>query len=449
MLKHVLLLSFVSILAYGYVYKTYYGKYEIVIDKFGTWVYPSNNSLISTLDYVVREFPRFYYTLSIVLPEFDLENTYYSNTNDVYILIMFAAGVIFLVSVYVVCFLKICLGKCGGIYYMRNGYKPYFAFALRYSMLLLSFSVVGILIYGYFANTDLHLSLTTLRDLFKDYSEELIEQVDQVIENIPSSIDNATAIKEDMRIQRAIIDYATNSASSYISGFETLRYLIAIFNSITATIGCAIGITAGSITGRVPLYIMIGMFAFSFAFFALSSAVHFAGAKSIVEFCDAIQPYLETDNDEYIPGSLQYFIRCFASPYLNSFHDEFIAQELATFNSQINGCTVDGVTPNYADIEMFSDSACTDINMTQAKKTAIGLRAVVSRDTCAWTKEKYRDTYFLLCIYSRTNLEMTMLTQFAGGLAIGILTVLGVIGIKVFLNAQKSHQKMMLSLFGG
>lgn len=288
----------------------------------------------------------------------------------------------------------------------------------------------------------------------------------------------------------------TTVMKKFFNKIESIRMMLILFNLILSTIACAVGIAAGSVMRGWVMIVMVSMNTVSSVFFFFSTGCHFAGSKILYEYCNEINFYLSDAHfSEQIPMRLQYFIPCVNSPVFNYINDYFAQNTIEKINKlqdtiNENCCNKiladenpDGdtgedpggdtgedpggnpgtrkklddqsilqfcqsppfwfnITDEYYQDELSGDSKCLGENkqcgaelqnlLKEAVVWANSLIALDNQRQCLYSKNRMKQEDFLMCAYTKDNLDMLMMSQAVGCILVVIITCIGLPAIKKF-----------------
>lgn len=436
--------------------------FDVMVDRHGRWRIPTNGGVTQTVNKFINAFPRFDSQFNVVDPQFDMDNEYYNESTITYILLFGFIGVAFMVIICIFLLARYCCNCCGGKNVRRKGYKESSINFYRYAIIILSFVLEALLIYGYFANTDLHNSLSVLTDSFVNTSKQLMQQFDVV--KLPDSIPglenvNMSLLEEDLSFS---VRYASGQADimkNFLDTFEAYRMGIIIANLIAATLGCSLGIAAGSVRKGTPVLIMVILFAVADCLFFFSFGIHFSGSKIIYDFCTDVDPYLDPGNDEFLPLRLQFFVPCVSSPifpFINDYFNYYGLDATQKFIDHAKSNNYTEIVEKYVQWFNISDSSVSeavntkkdDSSLASLYETALNKTSIMTiidqSMTCRWSKNELRLDSFLLCTYAKDNIDMIMMTQGLGCIVLIVLTLLGIPAIKRFKYAGNANLEGVL-----
>lgn len=441
---------------------------EIYTDTHGDeWRVPTNGSFTKFTEFLINEIPRLNGKFSIISNNFDLDNSDYNTSSVLFIVLLGAVGLLFLVIVAIFFICRYACGCCGGKKLPRYGYTQTAINSVRISLLVFSFIFEGILMYGYFVNADLHKSLNKLVDYFVQIGTEIDTDMSIIISNV-SAINYPTGTSYnylfDQHHEQFIkdLEFSTQYAVSqttimkkFLNKIETLRMTLILFNLILSTVACAVGIAAGSVMRGWVMIIMVGMNTVSTVFFFFSTGCHFAASKILYEYCDEINYYLTDSHfSEQIPMRLQFFIPCVNSPIFNYINDYFAQnaiEKLNKFRDSVNAqfCdlgknseTVFCQSPPFwfnATDKFYLDEVTNNPNLRnlsgiyeECSKWSNSLVVLDRQRQCIFSKNQMRQENFLMCTYTKDNLDMIMISQAIGCILVVIITCIGLPAIKKF-----------------
>ena len=478
---------------------------EIYTDSHGDeWRIPTNGSITKFTEFLINEVPRLNGKFKVIGNNFDLDNHDYNTSSVLFIVLLGAVGLLFFVIVLIFFLCRYACGCCGGKKLPRYGYTQTAINSVRISLLVFSFIFEGILMYGYFVNTDLHKSINKLLDYFEQIGTEIDYDMDIILKNI-SSIQNTShnyifdqykdQFYRDLQFSTRYAVSQTTVMKKFFNKFESIRMMLILFNLILSTVACAVGIAAGSVMRGWVMIVMVVMNTVSTVFFFFSTGCHFAGSKILYEYCDEINYYLSDAHfSEHIPMRLQFFIPCVNSPVFNYINDYFAQNAIIKINdlqSEINSniCSdidkdepVVDTNPPEADPstpgadpstpagdesgavilsendenelkKQFCHSPPFWFNVTDeyyssyegiknndkylklledARVWATSLVSLDNQRQCKYSKDKMRQENFLMCAYTKDNLDMLMISQAVGCILVVIITCIGLPAIKKF-----------------
>jgi hypothetical protein len=332
------------------------------------------------------------------------------------------------------------------------------------AMALFSFLLEGCLIYGYFANTDLDISLWTLVERFVNASNKSHEDIQALIQALPDKIgnpvydENPALFKTDLDFSSRWANDQTRVMESILNRFEGQRMALILLDLILATVGCAIGIASGSISKAWPVWLMVGVNCVATAIIFFSAGAHFAGSKMVFEFCDEIAYYLEDGNTDPIPMRLQYFVpsvRAPVFPYITNYFAvtavEAVEQLIKKWKESNTWSIVKHVQPVSFNVSepFYAEQVGATTNETvrgelqglleNAAPFSRFLKAIDVNDQSTHTRSILRDEKFLTCSYLKDNMDMLAAAQVVGAVLLAIVTALGVPAIKQFAYAGKAR----------
>jgi len=454
--------SFIVLVFVITAYKTKFDPLDIMVDRHGRWRIPTQGTFTQYANKFIKSFPRWDSQFNNISTVFDMDNSQYISSTVVYILFFGGIGCLFLVFVGLFLIGRYCCDCCGGKNVPRKGYKESSINFYRYGIIIFSFFLEGLLVFGYFANTDLHNSLDALTTSFTNTSDLLTKQFNSLRSSIPENIAgltlNMTILMEDLEFSARYASGQSDIMKRFLDGFETTRMVIILANLIGATLGCSLGIAAGSVRKGTPVIIMVSLFAISGALFFFSFGTHFAGSKMISEFCTDIDPYIITGNDDFLPMRLQFFVPCVSSPVYPFIKDHLAYEALIAVDdmkSEATSASCSAITTNPPTWYNVTDSyyktavtSCSNSDLTLAYTIALNkstpMIVLDQSITCRWSKNELRLDSFLLCTYAKDNLDMIMMTQGIGAVLLVLLTILGIPAIKRFKYAGNANLEGVL-----
>ena len=468
------LLLFAGVVAVGFL-ATYarFGRAQlnaVYTDRRGkTWRVPTEGLVTKATNFVIESVPRLSKSFSIVSPDFDLESDEYVYSSVMYIVLVGAVGLLFLLCIILFFLIRYACGCCGGRKLPRRGYSQSEVTCTRMTLVIFSFLFEGVVIYGYFANTDLHSSLTTLVDVFTDVGTTLRTQMGKLIESLPKDSTGNTVYDKYQEDFKKDMEFSTRFASGQgefmkdvMGRFEGLRMAMILTSLTLATIGCAIGIAAGSVNKGIPVIIMIILNTVAGTIIFFSAGAHFAGSKIVYEYCDEMDYYLELGNAEVIPTRLQFFMPCIASPVFPFIQDYYAINSILLiddFTAKMKGTNVwndektklqyspahwFNVTDEFypIQIEKLDDEAKKTEAQTAYDKAVNFTNLLLILDEnaqCAYSKSEMRAEHFLMCKYMKDNLDMLTMSQAVGGVLLLIITFSGIPAIREFEWAGRAN----------
>lgn len=479
-MKSLALLSFLSLSSLGFVLFFVLREQGIIgavyTDRHGTWRIPTNGWITNLTNKAIQTIPRVSSSkFSFVSPQFDLDNSEYIDSTVMYILLTGAVGVLFLLIVIIVFVAKYACKCCGGTRIPRAGYKQSSINVLRVFIIIFSFLLEGVLIYGYFANTDLHTSLSNLVTSFGEIYDQLTNLFNVIIDEVKKyegdSVFQVTkeSFLVDLNFSVKFAGRQVKQLASAYSTFESLRMALIIINLIAATIACSVGIAAGSVSKGTPVIVMIIMLSVSGALFFFSFGAHFSGSKMIFEFCQDVSSILDNPNDhDIMPLRLQFFVPCISSPLYPFIGDIFTMKAQNATNFFIDNLKDDPAYKASKEIQEtlpywfnisakyyrdFINNNVTDESsriklgtiLTNSINEIKPMSILAETQTCDWSKEQLRLERFQLCVYAKDNCDMLMVTQLCSAVLVVIITCLGFPAIKKFQWAGNANYRGVLN----
>ncbi|OHT14946.1 hypothetical protein TRFO_14592 [Tritrichomonas foetus] len=438
---------------------------EVYVDVHGdSWRVPTDGFITQITNKAINAIPRFNYKFQTITPLFDLDNTDYVQSTLLYIVLCGGFGLLFFVIVMLFFIFRYICGCCGGKALPRRGYSQTMINSVRISLIVFSFIFEGILMYGYFANSDLHGSLTKVVGHFSDIGDEIEKDMVLIIEKITEAPDtynhllnnNKKQMIEDLNFSTRYAVEQTKIMHRFVRKFENLRMALILLNLVLSTVGCAVGIAAGSVMRGCVMIIMVIMNTISTVFFFFSTGAHFAGAKIVYEYCDEISYYIsDVHFNERIPMRLQYFIPCVNSPLFSYLNDYFAQTAVTDINALMElyktaDVYADNSTMLYCSPPMWfnvTDAFYNDLfnriadtskkfevlhKYETAKSTSTDLSTLDRERLCTFSKQKMKDESFLMCKYTKDNLDMITMSQAIGCLLVIIIICIGLPAIKKF-----------------
>lgn len=383
---------------WAYIYRDSAGK---------EWEYTGKNVMHTATEFIVNLVPRGTYSLKLVEPNVDFDNSDYLESNG--LIIVFCVCLAFVYAIYVVLYsvMKYRFDLCGGSSYDRRGYTEFQINVVRGTIVFESLVLAVFLIYGFFVNTDMDSVLKTLVGRFEEYAADINHDFQIIIDNLPNntaykSQSGASALYDrdmfasDMQVSLDQSSASFSSISSMVKTFETWRMLLIIVNLTCATVSCAIGIAAGSIRRTEPIVAMSVLSVLSCFFLFISTGLHFAGTKVMLEYCEASSEYTQPSYPHIIPQQFQIFVPCVNSPLY-----EFLVNY--SFISALNQSDASFGT---------NGSSCTFCDSDNESNITSFARAIEQNRKCTKTKEYLTQEDFLLCTFTVESLEILTLSQF-------------------------------------
>jgi hypothetical protein len=455
-----------TVLGYAaiYVYRGLGSVNAVYVDRWGDrWRIPTNGWATKITNKCIEMIPRFSTDFAMVDPDFDLESQYYLKSSGLYILFCGLVGLLFLVIVGIFFLCRYCFGCCGGKSLPRRGYARDDITCARLAIVILSFLLEGVLIFGYFANSDLDISLGKLVKVFQGIGQKLSGDIHYIIDRFPVNLTGNSLFdtfkedfKADLRFSATYALAQTSVMKDMTDGFEGGRMALVILTLIVATFGCSVGIAAGSLNRGWPVMIMVGLNTVAVVMIFFSTGFHFTGSKIMYEYCDGINYYL-TNDDEVIPQRLQFFVPCVASPVFPYIQDYFVIQSVLAVNEfntmLLNTSLLQDISNDYRYspaqwfnvTNSFYQKVINEISESEkAKRDELqeyynGLKDFVTvlllvddSAHCRWSKNEMRAENFLFCVYLKDNLDMMTCTQAVGAVILVIITLIGIPAIRKF-----------------
>jgi hypothetical protein len=451
-------------IGYGaiYIYRGSAGLNAVYVDRWGErWRVPSNGWVTRITNQCIEMIPRFSTDFEMVDPDFDLEDQYYLTCSGLYVVFCGLIGILFLVGVAIFFIARYVCGCCGGKRLPRRGYSRDDVSCTRLLIVVLSFLLEGVLLYGYFANSDFDISLGKLVKTFQGVGAKLDSDVHRIMDALPK---NNTGNEIYDRFQYDFnldLDFSgryaveqTNVMKSMTDGFESGRMALIILTLIIATFGCSVGIAAGSLNRGWPVMVMVGLNTLAIGMIFFSAGFHFTGSKIVYEYCDAIDWYLEYP-DEVIPQRLQYFVPCVASPVFPYIQDYFVIHSVLyaeQFHNRLMQTSLYQDTSNdyrYSPAQWFNitdpfyeeriaeitpEADQQEIESMYRNITSFVNILLLIDDSqhCKFTKNEMKEEHFLFCVYLKDNLDMLTLTQCAGAILLVLIVLTGIPAIRKF-----------------
>lgn len=436
--------------------------FDVMKDRHGEWRIPTNGAATQATTWIINKLPRLDISFTPLDITFDMDNEAYLQSSVMYIVIPGVIGLIFMIAIVAIMISRYFCNCCGGKNVRRKGYRESNINFYRYAIIVVSFGLEAVLIYGYFANADLHKGLSTLAASFNESSTKLKIQFEKVKLEPNINYSKTEAIKtnelqDDLDFSLRYAQGQTDITNGYYKSFEAWRMVVIILNLILSTVGCSLGIAAGSVRKGTPVVIMVILFAVSDCLFFFSFGIHLSGSKLLLDYCTEIAEYIAPSNDQFLPMRLQFFVPCVSSPVFPFIEDHFLYKSLTGVDEFIKQCKDSNCNneSNYTYIQWYNftelDTKLVYEGVDEGKKENLAklftntssytAAAVVIEDsvTCRFTKDEIYQDQFLLCVYTKDNLYMMMITQFAGCILLIILTILGIPAIKRFKYAGNAN----------
>jgi hypothetical protein len=261
--------------------------------------------------------------------------------------------------------------------------------------------------------------------------------------------------KKDMAFSVRYTKSQSESMKRIVAGAESTREGLFLLSLILATIGCSIGVAAGTLSKGVPVLVMIIVTTLATTIIFFSAGAHFAGSKMVYEFCDEIELYLSPNNEDPLPKRLQFFTPCLDSPVFPYIQDYYVVSAVEATNvinelfKQSNVWadpnSMLSVSPAYwfnvsseyykTQIQLTTDETLRDsLNANYANATAsVSLyQSLAQHRKCAYSKNEMREEKFLFCTYTRNNLDMSTVSQIVGAILLIIIVLTGIPAIRKF-----------------
>ena len=435
--------------------------FDVMIDRHGRWRIPTDGTVTQIANAIIKAFPRFDSSFSVLEDsQFDMDNSSYVQSTIMYVVLFGVIGAVIAVIILIIMVGRYCCNCCGGKGVRRKGYPENQINFFRYSIIIISFILEAILIYGYFANTDLHSSLSVLADSFENISNQILSQMNQIYipsESFPGIPETVTMdmFQEDFKFSVRYAAGQADAMNNFIDKFELARMIFIILNLVISTVGCALGIAAGSVRKGTPVLVMVILFTVADLLFFISFGIHFAGSKLVYDFCNEIGNYIDMNSEDMIPMRLQYFVPCVNSPVFPFIKNHMYFQALKnlgdfktayqTAQTEIDAATDPVLTATWENFSLIEEYVTSLNNEAISKqyantKNATNQMVLIEQSTtCRWSKNEMRLDEWLLCTYAKDNLDMIMITQGAGCIVLLILTILGIPAIKRFKFAGNAN----------
>jgi hypothetical protein len=445
-----------------YVYRGSSALDAVRVDRWGDrWRIPTTGWATKITNKCIEMIPRFGVDFVMVDPDFDLESGYYLKSSGLYILFCGLIGLLFLVVVGIFFLCRYAFGCCGGKSLPRRGYARDDVACTRLLIVVMSFLLEGVLLYGFFANSDFDFSLGKLVKTFQGVGVKLNSDVQRIIAALPQNTTNDYILDtyrddfaKDLHFSGVYAVYQTNVMKDMTDGFEGGRMALIILTLIIATFGCSVGIAAGSLNRGWPVMVMVGCNSVAVAMIFFSAGFHFTGSKIIYEYCDGIDYYL-TNEDEVIPQRLQFFVPCVASPVFPYIQDYFVINSVLmvdALNAELRKTTLFGLYSNdyvhspaqwfnvtdkfyLGVINEIAENETRDAIMSQYLNVTAFVKILLMIDDnahCKYSKEEMKAENFLMCIYLKDNLDMLTCTQAVGAILLVLITLTGIPAIRKF-----------------
>ena len=427
------------------------GLFAVYTDKHGTWRVPTEGVPTKIANWLIEKIPR--YSMSFVTQdlEFDMDRADYRESCMAYILITGLVGCVFVLVTVLFFFLRYCLGMCGGTVIPRRGYSETKINVVRTLILILAFFLEACLIFGFFANSDLHKSLQILINSYDNAAKNLSAQGTIISNSLPAYVPeeyNLTLFQNDFSYAARYSRTQTDSMKNAMNKYENYRMVVIIANLVLATFACSVGVCAGSVKRGWPVIIMLILTCVSGALSSISLGVHFTGSKLVYEYCTEIREYYEEETTDIIPMRLQYFVSCVNSP-LYPFIEQSYLVKTVTAVEDLSASMHDAGLSDFDPISWknVSNTVYYDLINSVAdsgKKTALLaqysncterakiMQVFEQSETCEYSKQELRDDDFLMCSYAKDNLDMLMFSQFIAVVVLLIFLFIGIPAIKMF-----------------
>jgi hypothetical protein len=434
---------------------------ELYTDRHGeSWHVPVITIVTDVVNWFIKLIPRFSKKFQLVDPDFDLENQFYLDSSIMYIVLTGILGLVFLLVIALFFLCRYVFKCCGGKELPRKGYTQSSIACVRISLVIFSFFLEGVLLYGYFANSDFDRALGKLVDTFKGIGPKLEQEMNVIIAALPNVSGQviydtpgyADIFRQDLAFSSRAAVSQSKLTEDLVGRFEGVRMALILLNLIIATVSCSVGVAAGSLFKGLPVIIMIIMNGVAGCLIFFSAGAHFAGAKMVFEFCDDIAFYLDAGADELLPMRLQFFVPCLSSPVFPFLQDYFVIGSVRRCESLTDTLRETNVwdnelmysvprwfnvsSPWYAQkIENISDNALKQEarqKLGDAVSFARVWQLVDDNRQCRFSREEMRGERFLFCTYMRISLDMLTLTQIVGAILLVIITCIGIPAVKKF-----------------
>jgi hypothetical protein len=439
----------------------------IYVDSSGRdWGVPRIGWVTNITNQVIEAIPRLDYHFNLIDPDFDLDNSLYRQSSVLYIILCGSIGLFLLVLTGAALLCRHFCHCCK----MKRFYPSAQIVKTRILIMLIAFVLEGILLYGYFANTDLHTAMNVLTDDFAAVGENLSTNFSNIIDHLPPVTSDPTVYNRHAALFRTDLEFSARYARSQSSAMETFsgstegyRMALILMNLILTTISCSVGVASGSINSEKPLFAMVICNAVAMALIFFSAGTHFAGSKIVLEYCEDSAYYLtEPGLGEPLPQRLQFFVPCIDSPVLPYIQDHFVVTAAVLIDSVRSGfqktvawasvaesppewfnISDDFYTQQLALIESATAKAELQVQLDEARTMAGYLALIDEGRTCSTTRQIIREHEFLLCKYLRDNLDMLTMTQVIGGIVTAILTAVAVSSLNLFRYAGKIYRRKL------
>jgi hypothetical protein len=436
---------------------------SVFTDRHGDdYLIPTETFISIALNWCIDKIPRFSKSFELIAPDFDLDNQEYVDSSVIYILLCGGIGLLFFVIILLFFLIRYACGCCGGKSLPRRGYSRSSVAGLRITIVIFSFGLEGVLLYSYFANSDFHRAWSKLLPIFVGLGETLEKDVREIQSHFPEIPSGqkvwdqfAAALKQDLNFSTRWVLGQTTWMENTLTGFEGWRMAAVLLNLILSTVGCSVGVAAGSVSRGLPVIIMIILNTIATIFIFFSAGTHFAGSKMLVEYCDEIDYFLEPSNSEIIPMRLQFFAPCVASPVFPLIQDYYIVNMVMKCD-ELNGLFNEseiwdevGSPLKYSPATFWNVSSSfykdkigkmpetelrerAEIVVEEAVNWSQMFQVMDRNQQCRPSKETIDGEYFLFCIYLKSNLDMLTMTQLIGGILIIVITAVALPAIKKF-----------------
>jgi hypothetical protein len=436
----------------------------IYTDRFGKkWRVPSNGWITRIVNQIIEMIPRWSKSLEMIDPDFDLDGETYVYSSIMYIVFCGLIGIVFFLVIAIIVICRYICGCCGGKNPPRRGFNRSTINSIRMAMAFFSFFLEGCLIYGFFANTDLDVSMWTLVDRFTALGDSFQTDFDRLIAALPTTCGDpvydrlSPEFKADLNFSVGYAVLQTHVMNDLLGRFEGGRMALLLIDLILATIGCSVGIAAGSVSKAWPVWLMLACNSVAAILIFFSAGTHFAGSKIIYEFCDEISYYLQDGNTDIIPMRLQYFVTCVTSPVFPYVQQYFIVNCVSRVDELVKAWKTSNTwlevrhaqpfwfnvsAPWYAEqVAATTDEAIREnlsVLLNDAIVFADYLKIVDDSSHCTSTKAEMRAENFLFCSYMKDNMDMLTASQVAGAVLLAIVTALAIPALKQFPYAGKA-----------
>ena len=434
--------------------------HEVYVDRRGDkWRIPSVGLPTNFANWLINYIPRFTKRFKMISPDFDLENEEYLDSSLMLIFVIGLIGVIFALVFLLIIIFKYGCKFCGGMVLPRKGYSITRINSVRITMIVFTFFFEGMLIFGYFYNSDFHSSMKKLVNEFTKTGPNVEKNMSTFIQSLPEKTSdeiynqNIDLFKSDLNFSVKYAVTQSNSMNDMMDNFEWIRMLLILVNLILSSVSCSFGIAAGSINRGCIMIVMVVLNSIACIFMFFSLGIHFTGSKIVYEYCSEIDYYIEgSGSTEKIPMRLQYFTPCVNSPVLPFIEDHYVIEAVHNvdlFNEKLISMNKTySYSPSFwfnVTETIYADEVTKQNNddLTKLYKNAVNkstyLIYLESFEQCTYSRNEIKEENFLFCTYMKDSIDMITLTQFIGCILIIIITITGIDAIKKFEWAGNSN----------